>query len=101
MGFVSEDGTVTGSIDANQLDDIDPKTDEAKAQIEALKAERDAGQKQAADDAEKLAEQSKAQSVEGQVEKSKEDEKADEKAAKDAAKDEKKSAPSHSHTDKG
>jgi sRNA-binding protein len=37
--FVSEDGTVTGSVDVSKLDEIDPKTDEAKAQIAALKAE--------------------------------------------------------------
>jgi len=77
MGFVSEDGTVTGSIDANQLDEIDPKTDEAKAQLEALKAERDAGQKQAAEDAEAKAEQEKAQAAQSGA---KADEKADDKA---------------------
>jgi hypothetical protein len=41
---VSEDGTVTGSIDMSKLDQIKPKTDEAKAQIDALKAEAQAGQ---------------------------------------------------------
>jgi hypothetical protein len=40
----SEDGTVTGSIDVSKLDEIDPKTDEAKAQLDALKAEVQAGQ---------------------------------------------------------
>ena len=30
--FVSEDGTVTGSIDVSKLDEIEPKSDEAKAQ---------------------------------------------------------------------
>jgi outer membrane murein-binding lipoprotein Lpp len=59
--FVSEDGYVTGSIDVSKLDEIEPKSDEAKAQLEALKAERDAGQEQAARDAERLAEQSRVQ----------------------------------------
>ena len=72
MGFVSEDGIPYGSIDVSQLDEIDPKTDEAKAQVEALKAERDAGQEQAAADAEAKAEQEKAQSIQGQKETQKE-----------------------------
>jgi hypothetical protein len=46
----SEDGTVTGSIDVSKLDEIDPKTDEAKAQLAALKAEVAAGQEPAAED---------------------------------------------------
>ena len=41
---VSEDGTVVGSIDVSKLDEIEPKTDEAKAQLEALKAEVASGQ---------------------------------------------------------
>lgn len=41
---ISEDGTVTGSIDVSKLDEIKPKTDEAKAQLDALKAEAQAGQ---------------------------------------------------------
>jgi hypothetical protein len=59
--FISEDGTVTGSIDRSKLDEVEAKTDEAKAQIEALKAEAQAGQEQAARDAERLAEQSRRQ----------------------------------------
>jgi hypothetical protein len=43
---VSEDGTITGSIDVSKLDEIDPKTDEAKAQLAALKAEAQAGLEQ-------------------------------------------------------
>ena len=65
--FVSEDGYVTGSIDVSRLDEIEPKTDEARAQLEQLKAERDAGQRQADADAERLAKQAEAQSVPGQV----------------------------------
>ena len=72
MGFVSEDGIPYGSIDVSQLDEVDPKTDEAKAAVEALKAERDAGQEQAAKDAEAKAEQEKAQSAAGQKEAQKE-----------------------------
>ena len=68
----SEDGTVTGSIDVSRLDEIDPKTDEAKAQIDALKAEAQAGQEQAAKDAEAKAESEKATSVEGLKESQKE-----------------------------
>ena len=68
MGIVSEDGTVTGSIDVSQLDEIDPKSDEAKAQLDALKAERDAGQEQANADAEAKAkaEQERAQQAQSQ-----------------------------------
>src|SRR5215218_9717957 len=62
MGIVSEDGTVTGSVDVNQLDEIEPKTDEAKAQIDALKAEVAQGQEQTQADAARLAEQAAAQS---------------------------------------
>jgi restriction endonuclease S subunit len=93
----SEDGTVTGSIDVSRLDEIDPKTDEAKAQIEALKAENQAAQEQAAADAEKLAEQEKAQSAEGQKEAQKET------TTKAAPVDTSKSgkSASHSSTDKG
>ena len=54
--FVSEDGYVTGSIDVSKLDEIEPKSDEAKAQRAALKAELDLGREQAARDAERLAE---------------------------------------------
>jgi hypothetical protein len=68
----SEDGTVTGSIDVARLSEIKPKTDEARAQLDVLKAEAQAGQEQAVADAEKLAEQEKAQSVEGQKESQKE-----------------------------
>jgi hypothetical protein len=64
----SEDGTVTGSIDVSKLDSIEPKTDEARAQLDALKAEAQAGQEQAQADADKLAEQEKAQSAAGQQE---------------------------------
>lgn len=39
--FESEDGTLTGSINVSQLKAVKPKTDEAKAQLEALK--RDLG----------------------------------------------------------
>jgi uncharacterized glyoxalase superfamily metalloenzyme YdcJ len=53
--FVSEDGTVTGSIDVARLDEIEAKTPEAKAQLEALKRERDAGREQVARDEERLA----------------------------------------------
>ena len=45
MGFVSEDGIPYGSIDVSQLDEIDPKTDEAKAEQE--KAQSVQGQKEA------------------------------------------------------
>jgi hypothetical protein len=61
--FVSEDGTVTGSIDVSKLDEIEPKSDEAKAQLAALKAERDAGQAQAAADAERVAQLHEAQAA--------------------------------------
>lgn len=68
----SEDGTVTGSIDVSKLDQLDPKTDEAKAQVEALKAEAQAGQEQAAKDAEAKAASEKATSAEGLKESQKE-----------------------------
>jgi hypothetical protein len=68
----SEDGTVTGSIDVSKLDEIDAKTDEAKAQLDALKADVQRGQGQATKDAEAKAEQERAQSAEGQRESQKE-----------------------------
>ena len=67
MGIESEDGTVTGSIDVNQLDQIEPKTDEAKAQIAALKAEVAQGQEQTQADAARLAEQAEAQNPTAEV----------------------------------
>jgi parvulin-like peptidyl-prolyl isomerase len=87
---VSEDGTVTGSIDVAALGDVDPKTDEAKAQHAALKAEAKAAedlakeQKAAAESEAKAAEQAKA-----------DEPKPDDKTPA------KKAAPSHSSTDKG
>jgi predicted TIM-barrel fold metal-dependent hydrolase len=59
--FVSEDGYVTGSIDVSKLDEIEPKSDEARAQLDALKRDAQQGQEQAARDAERLAEQSRVQ----------------------------------------
>ena len=59
--FVTEDGTVTGSVDVSKLDQVQPKTDEAKAQLGTMKAEAKAGQEQAARDAERLAEQHRLQ----------------------------------------
>jgi hypothetical protein len=64
MGFVSEDGIPYGSIDVNDLDSVEPKTDEAKAIVERLKAERDAGAEQVAKDEERLAEGDKAPAAE-------------------------------------
>jgi septal ring factor EnvC (AmiA/AmiB activator) len=61
--FVSEDGTVTGSVDVSKLDEVKPKTDEAKAQIAALKGEAQAAQAQADRDAERVAEQAAAQAA--------------------------------------
>ena len=61
--FISEDGTVTGSVDVSKLDEIKAKTPEARAQLDVLKAERKAGQEQAARDAERLAEQHAAQAA--------------------------------------
>jgi sRNA-binding protein len=81
---VSEDGTVTGSIDVNQLNEIDPKTDEAKAQIDALKADAAAAQEQANADAQARG-----------VSPAPADAKSDDKAPA------KKAAASHSSTDKG
>jgi outer membrane murein-binding lipoprotein Lpp len=60
--FVSEDGYITGSVDWSKFDEIEPKSDEAKAQHAALKAERDAGREQVARDEERLAELSRRQS---------------------------------------
>lgn len=59
--FISEDGTVTGSVDVTRLDEVEPKSDEAKAQVEALKAEAKAGQEQAVRDAERVNEQARLQ----------------------------------------
>jgi hypothetical protein len=61
--FVSEDGYITGSVDVSKLDEHKPKSDEAKAQLKALKAERDAGQKQVAADEERVAELHAAQAA--------------------------------------
>lgn len=52
--IVSEDGTVTGSIDVSKLDSVKPKTDEAKAQLAALKADLQAGREQAEADAQRF-----------------------------------------------
>jgi hypothetical protein len=65
--IVNEDGGVTGSIDVSKLDELEPKTDEARAQVEQLKADARAGQEQSARDAERLAEQARAQNP-GQAE---------------------------------
>jgi outer membrane murein-binding lipoprotein Lpp len=54
--FVSEDGTITGSIQVDKLDEIKAKTPEAKAQLDALKRDRDAGQAEVAAHAERVAE---------------------------------------------
>lgn len=59
--FISEDGTITGSIDVSRLDEVEPKSDEARAQLDALKAERDAVAEQSARDAERAAELSRRQ----------------------------------------
>lgn len=53
--IVSEDGTVTGSIDHAALAQVEPKTDEARAQIEQLRAEQLAGAAQADAEAARLA----------------------------------------------
>jgi sRNA-binding protein len=90
---VSEDGTVTGSIDVNQLNEIDPKTDEAKAQIEALKADAAAAQEQANADAE--ARGVSTAPAESKSDESKAEAKSDDKAPA------KKAAASHSSTDRG
>ena len=50
----NEDGGVTGSIDNARLNELDPKTDEAKAQIDALKAAAAEGQEQTQADSERL-----------------------------------------------
>jgi hypothetical protein len=65
--IVSEDGSVTGSIDVSKLDEVEPKSDEARAQIEQLKAEAKASQEQAVADAERLAQLHETQSVQGQA----------------------------------
>lgn len=49
--FVSEDGTVTGSVNRSQLADVEPKTDEARAQLETLTREAEQAETQAALDA--------------------------------------------------
>jgi hypothetical protein len=61
--FVSEDGVPYGSIDVSKLDEIDPKTDEAKAQLDALKTQAQAGQELADADADRVAEQAAAQAA--------------------------------------
>ena len=61
--FISEDGTVTGSVDVSKLDQLNPKSDEAKAQVEALKRDVRLGQEQTARDAERLAAQHQAQNA--------------------------------------
>lgn len=43
--FVNEEGYITGSVDVSKLDSVKPKSDEAKAQLEALKRENQEGQK--------------------------------------------------------
>jgi hypothetical protein len=53
---VSEDGFPYGSIDVNELDSIQPKSDEAKAAVDALKAERDQGRAAVAADEKRLSE---------------------------------------------
>jgi hypothetical protein len=77
--FVSEDGTVTGSVDVSKLGEVEPKTDEAKAQLEVLKAEAQASQEQATRDAERLAEQARAQDAQlrGEGQKSQAEQKQD------------------------
>lgn len=59
--FESEDGTVTGSIDRSKLGDLNPKTDEAKEQVERLRAENEAADKESAAAAERSAELAAAQ----------------------------------------
>ena len=59
--FVSEEGTITGSVDVSKLDEVNPQSDEAKAQLDALKRDARLGQEQSARDAERLAEVSRAQ----------------------------------------
>lgn len=61
--FISEDGTVTGSVDVSRLGQVEPKTDEAKAQHEALTRELQAGQEQAARDAERASQGERAVGV--------------------------------------
>jgi hypothetical protein len=46
---VNDEGYVTGSVDVSKLDEIEPKSDEAKAQLAALKADRDASVKAVAE----------------------------------------------------
>jgi hypothetical protein len=59
--FVSEDGTVVGSVNADELDNVKAKTPEAQAALDRLKAERDAGREQVARDEERAAEMSRQQ----------------------------------------
>lgn len=79
---VSEDGTVTGSIDVNALDEIDPKTPEAEAQIAALKAqaavteEQDKEAEKAAEDQAKADEKTTKEAEKAAAESSKEQQKA-------------------------
>lgn len=49
--FISEDGTVTGSVDVSRLGQVEPKTDEARAQHEALMRDQRLGAEQAERDA--------------------------------------------------
>lgn len=60
--FVSEDGTITGSINRALLDQVEPKTPEAKAQLDALRRDIQLGEEQAAADAQRLADAAVAQS---------------------------------------
>jgi len=59
--LVSEDGTVTGSIDATKLHEVEPKTPEAQAQLDQLKADLDVGREQVARDEARLLELSRRQ----------------------------------------
>jgi hypothetical protein len=53
--FETEEGYLTGSIDVSKLDTVKPKSDEAKAQLEALKRENQAGRDALARQAEAVA----------------------------------------------
>ena len=59
--LVSEDGVPYGSIDVSKLDELEPKTPEARAQVDRLKADVNAGREQLARDEERLAELSRRQ----------------------------------------